>query len=541
MADHPSASHLCQYLEESAARFPGRVAAVDPDGSSLTYAQLDQQASRIAGFLVSRGIRPGDRVGLVLPKSAEALAAVLGIMKARAAYVPVDWTGPVERVRTILTDCGVKAVFLDRRRQDLLDVGETTILLGPGEDDATGSAGEGKFAWTAVIAHEPFHGDVAERQPDDLAYILYTSGSTGIPKGVMLTHRNASSYVDWCSEVFSPTENDRFSSHAPFHFDLSILDIYVPLKHGASVHLIPEDLGKNPKDLARFIAGHQITVWYSTPAILGLLAEFGELDRLDCASLRLVLFAGEVFPVKQLRRTIERWPAPDYYNLYGPTETNVCTFALIPKPVPESRTEPYPIGWPCSHCTALLLDQEGLPAKAGEEGLLYIAGPSVFLGYWGRSAESAAVFLERDGARWYNTGDVVREQDGDGFIYVGRRDRMVKRRGYRIELGEVESCLYRHPEIAEAAVIAVPNPQTGTRIISYLVSAGDKQPSIIGMKSFCNQHLPAYMNPDIFVFVDSLPRTSTNKVDYQALIRRFQGADPGESHKVVNTLEVAPP
>lgn len=151
--------------------------------------------------------------------------------------------------------------------------------------------------------------------------------------------------------------------------------------------------------------------------------------------------------------------------------------------------------------------------------MLYIAGPSVFSGYWGRGAESAAVFLERDGVRWYNTGDVVREQDGDGFIYVGRRDRMVKRRGYRIELGEIESCLYRHPEIAEAAVIAVPNPQSGTRIISYLVSAGDKQPSIIGMKSFCNQHLPAYMNPDIFVFVDSLPRTSTNKVD----IRRSSG------------------
>src|SRR4029077_7076799 len=124
-----------------------------------------------------------------------------------------------------------------------------------------------------------------------------TSGSTGIPKGVMLTHRNAVSYVDWCSDVFSPTENDRFSSHAPFHFDLSILDIYVPLKHGASVHLIPDDLGKNPKDLARFIAHRKLTVWYSTPAILALLAELGGLAQLDCSSLRLVLFAGEVFPV----------------------------------------------------------------------------------------------------------------------------------------------------------------------------------------------------------------------------------------------------
>ncbi len=450
-------------------------------------------------------------------------------MKVRAAYVPVDWTSPVERIRTILSDCGVKAVFLNRRRADLTETAEIIILMGPNTADGVRSSGSAPFEWEAALKHEPFQGDVSARRADDLAYILYTSGSTGIPKGVMLTHRNATSYVDWCTEVFSPTENDRFSSHAPFHFDLSILDIYVPLKHGGSVHLIPEDLGKNPKDLARFIADRRLTVWYSTPAILGLLAEFGDLERLHCSSLRLVLFAGEVFPVKQLRRIVSRWPWPDYYNLYGPTETNVCTFALMPKDIPEDRSEPYPIGWPCSHCAALVLNAEGRPAEPGEEGLLYIAGPSVFSGYWGRAAESAAVFMERDGVRWYNTGDVVREQEGDGFIYIGRRDRMVKRRGYRIELGEVESCLYRHPDITEAAVIAVPHPQLGQRIISYLVSPEDTRPSIVGMKSFCNQHLPAYMNPDIFVFVDSLPRTSTNKVDYQALTRKFQAAEQGAS------------
>ena len=167
---------------------------------------------------------------------------------------------------------------------------------------------------------------------------------------------------------------------------------------------------------------------------------------------------------------------------------------------------------------------EDRPLNRGEEGLLYIAGPSVFSGYWGRAAESAAVFLERDGTRWYNTGDVVREEAGEGFIYLGRRDRMVKRRGYRIELGEVESCLYRHPAIAEAAAIAVQHPQAGTRIIAYLVAAAESQPSIVEMKNFCNQNLPTYMNPDIFTYVEALPRTSTNKVDYQELIRRFQSA-----------------
>ena len=229
-----------------------------------------------------------------------------------------------------------------------------------------------------MLDHSPFPADVDARHSDDLAYILYTSGSTGIPKGVMLTHHNAASYVDWCTEVFKPSEEDRFSSHAPFHFDLSILDIYVPIKHGARVDLIPDELGKSPRGLATFISSHKITVWYSTPAILSLLAEFGQLEKFDYSALRLVLFAGEVFPVKQLRKVTIQWPTAAYYNLYGPTETNVCTYAPIPLPISESRTDPYPIGWACSHCKALVLDPENQAVNSGEEGLLYISGPQCF-------------------------------------------------------------------------------------------------------------------------------------------------------------------
>jgi amino acid adenylation domain-containing protein len=501
--------HLCDYLENSAAQFPDRVAAMDPDGASLTYRELDQRSSRIAGYLAANGVCPGDRVGLVLPKNIDSLTALFGTLKARAAYVPADWSGPSERIRTILSDCRVRALFLDPRRPDLADIAETTIQV-----DSDFAALEHAALEHAPLAPSP-------RDPNDLAYILYTSGSTGIPKGVMLTHRNATSFVNWCSEVFCPTPEDRFSSHAPFHFDLSILDIYVPLKHGASIHLIPDELGKTPKELADFIARRELTVWYSTPAILGLLADFGNLERLDCSQLRLVLFAGEVFPPQQLRRIVAHWPQPAYFNLYGPTETNVCTFAKIPTPVPEDRIEPYPIGWPCSHCSALTLDSDLRPVESGEEGLLFIAGEPVFSGYWGREEESASRFVTREGIRWYNTGDVVIERPETGFTYVGRRDRMVKRRGYRIELGEVESCLWRHPAVSEAAAIAVADPQAGTRIVGYLAARNGARPSIVEMKTFCNRHLPSYMNPDVFQFVDALPRTSTNKVDYQALIRSF--------------------
>jgi acyl-coenzyme A synthetase/AMP-(fatty) acid ligase len=237
----------------------------------------------------------------------------------------------------------------------------------------------------------------------------------------------------------------------------------------------------------------------------------------------LVLFAGEVFPVKHLREVKKRWHRPVYYNLYGPTETNVCTFARIPDTVPEDRDTPYPIGFPCSHCEAIVLDAELNDVGTDGEGLLYISGPSVFQGYWNRPVENGAAFVQRSGIRWYNTGDVVRWQPDDGYLYVGRRDRMVKRRGYRIELGEIERGLYRHPRIREAAVIAAPDPDAGVKITAFLSCDDGPAPSIIELKTFCAANLPAYMSPDRMVVRDRLPRTSTDKIDYQAL--RSQIAD----------------
>jgi amino acid adenylation domain-containing protein len=498
-------THLAEYLEASAKRWPDRTAVVDPAGWGLTYADLNRQAEALAGYLAGRGVQHGDRVGVVLPKSVAAVVSLFGIMKAGAAYVPVDYTAPAERGKRILTDCHVRAVVVDDRCREVVPE-FCEVVLGPGARES--EAGQ---------APSP------PRHLEDLAYILYTSGSTGMPKGVMLTHENAVSFVDWCSSVFEPSELDRFSSHAPFHFDLSILDIYVSIKHGATLFLISEDLGKNPKELAKFIATNRLTVWYSTPSILTLLTQFGSLESHDASSLRLVLFAGEVFPVKHLRAVQQRWPHPAYYNLYGPTETNVCTFARIPARVPEDRETPYPIGPACSHCSPLVLDGDGQEVSANDEGLLYISGPSVFQGYWNRPEVNSTVFLDRDGLRWYNTGDVVRWDPADGYIYVGRRDRMVKRRGYRIELGEIERGLYLHSKVREAAVVSVSDEDGGVKIVACLSCHDRQAPSIIEMKTFCASHLPTYMSPDRFVFLDRLPRTSTDKVDYQTLRQEIAG------------------
>jgi acyl-coenzyme A synthetase/AMP-(fatty) acid ligase len=325
-------------------------------------------------------------------------------------------------------------------------------------------------------------------------------------------------FVDWCSDVFEPVPEDRFSSHAPFHFDLSILDIYVPLKHGSILVLIPETTGKEPLALAELIAEQKLTVWYSTPSILNLLNQYGKLELQDFSSLRLVLFAGEVFPIAHLRTLRRRIPVPKYFNLYGPTETNVCTFYELPPPSADDRKDPYPIGKVCPHYRALITDAEGNEVETGKEGELLISGDGVMQGYWNLPENNRRAFLDLgERGTYYRTGDLVAELPDGNLRFIGRKDRMVKKRGYRVELGEIESCLNRHPDIREAATVALEDERDGVKVIAHVVPREGERMSIIELKSFCSKHLPLYFVPDLFKFHAGLPKTSTDKIDYQRL------------------------
>lgn len=509
--------HLLSGLETFAARTPDAIAVEDERGNCITYRRLNDFASSMAGRLRDMGVIAGDRVGICLPKSINSLISVLGILKARAAYVPVDYSAPSERNRCIFSNCQTRVIITDDPRATALNtagIAPAPLLIFPG----TATDGVGA-AWLSATS-SALGGKPAKA--DDLAYILYTSGSTGVPKGVMHTQASAMSFVEWAIETFQPTSTDRFSSHAPFHFDLSILDIYVPFSAGSTLVLVGEELGKDPVRLAPFIAEKKLTVWYSAPSILALMAQYGKLETLDFSALRYVLFAGEVFPVKHLRTLRRLWPAKGFYNLYGPTETNVCTFHRIPGHIDDARTEPYPIGAVCGNCRDLVIDENMQPVAPGAEGVLYIhaSGP-VMTGYWQQPEMNARVFYtDAQGQRWYRTGDVVRKENNGDYIFLGRRDRMVKRRGYRIELGEIEAALYRNAQVKEAAVVAKGNDE-GVSIVAFVVGAGEKL-SMVAMKVFSAANLPAYMIPDRFVFLDALPRTSTDKVDYQALTRQIQ-------------------
>jgi amino acid adenylation domain-containing protein len=506
---------LGQLLRDAAAVRPHQVAVEDPDrGSTINYGELNARSDRLRDTLARHGVRPGDRVGICAPKSLATVTAIFGVLKARAVYVPVDSTAPASRSAGIFADCSIRTAIVARRLVEGLRAAWTgqplptleeldgDLLLVRGMDSRADEVMAGR----------------SDASSDEVAYILYTSGSTGKPKGVVHTHRSALSFIDWCSDAFAPTEHDRFSSHAPFHFDLSILDLYLPIKHGATLVLIGEETGKQPQRLAPLMAERRISVWYSTPSILRLLVDYGRLDNFDFSALRLVLFAGEVFPVKHLRSLQTPWPRPRYFNLYGPTETNVCTYYEIPAQVPEDRTEPYPIGWECSGDRAMVVDENEHEVAPGDEGELYISGGSVMRDYWNLPERTARVFfVDHAGARWYKTGDVVRDGGGGCYVFLGRRDRMIKRRGYRVELGEIEAALYRHPRVVEAAAVAVPDEESGVLVKAFLSLSGGGRPSLVELKRFCAEHLPTYMIPDRFAFPESLPKTSTDKIDYQQL------------------------
>ncbi len=500
---------LHQLLHDSARRFPERIAVEDEAGQALSYHELNTRASLLCAALSRHGVVPGDRVGVWIPKSLDTVTGIFGTLKAGAAYVPVDPAAPPQRTAYIFGNCAVKAILVHKSLADSL----RNAFEGQSLDVLE------EFGSDSLILRGVSDGPAAPPEAGNLAYILYTSGSTGKPKGVMLSHAAALSFVDWCSETFQPNENDRFSSHSPFHFDLSVLDLYLSIKHGAAVVLIGEELGRTPAALAPFIAGRRITCWYSTPSILRILVQFGKMDNYDYSPLRIVHFAGEVFPVKHLRELKTLWPKPRYFNLYGPTETNVCTYCDIPKVVPEDRTEPYPIGRVCSGDRASVRDDNGNVVPYGEEGELWITGGSVMLGYWNLPEQNARAFVtDAEGVRWYRTGDLVRETNGGIYLFNGRRDRMVKRRSYRVELGEIEAALYRHPAIAEAAVVALPDEESGVLIKAFYASADPaKKVSLIELKQFCAKELPKYMIPDRFSALPELPKTSTDKVDYQTL------------------------
>ena len=531
---------LQQLLTDAAARQPKRP-AVASAGGLLSYQELDQLSNKMARALVRQGVAPGDRVGLLATKSAASLVGIYGALKAGACYVPLDPKAPAERLSYVLEDSGAAVIVADepRARQAAALAGSLPRLqavvaslagrLGPGQEAAGPARDAAIVPWAAVAAEtaEPLAEERAIEA--DLAYILYTSGSTGTPKGVMISHRNSLTFVEWAAAAARLTTQDRVCSPAPLHFDLSVFDIFAACRAAACVAVLPEGAATFPVSIAEWLERERISVWYSVPSVLTLLASYGSLGQFDLSRLREVIFAGEVFPPKYLARLMADLPHPRYLNWYGPTETNVCTAFEVP--AGEADAGPAPIGKACANTEVFAVTSEGRRvSRPGEAGELYVRGPSVMRGYWGQPAKTAEAlvrnpFREEYDEVVYRTGDLVTLEQAGNYVYLGRGDSMVKIRGYRVELGEVQAALYRHPAIREAAVLPVPDELLGTRLRAVVAAGGEGKLTREDVLDHCRQWLPEYMVPDIVEFREELPRTSTGKVDRAGLAR--EQPEPG--------------
>ena len=524
---------LQRLLTEAAARQPQRP-AVASDGCLLTYQELDRLSNKVARALLRLGVAPGDRVAILAPKSAAAVIALYGALKAGACYVPLDPKAPAGRLSHIVADSGAAVIVADQARtsQAATLAGSVprsrgVVVAGvpgrPEREEAPVAPAPGVvIVPPAVVAGESGEPLAEDRAIEtDLAYILYTSGSTGTPKGVMISHRNSLTFVEWAAAAAGLSEQDRVCSPAPLHFDLSVFDIFAACQAAACLAVLPGGTATFPVSIARWLEAERISVWYSVPSVLTLLACYGSLGKFDLSGLRTVIFAGEVFPPRHLARLMAELPHSRYLNWYGPTETNVCTAFEVPAGGADAG--PAPIGKAIANTEVFAVTSEGRRVSGpGEVGELYVRGPSLMRGYWGQPARTgealvANPFRAGSGELVYRTGDLVTLEPTGNYAYLGRRDTMVKVRGYRVELGEVEATLYRHPAIAEAAVLPVHDELLGSRLRAVVAADGAGTLTHQDVLDHCRQWLPGYMVPDIIEFREALPRTSTGKVDRAGL------------------------
>lgn len=500
----------------------------------MTYAELDRLSDLLAAGLAARGCGHGDRVAILCRKSIESYVAVYGILKAGCAYVPLDRRSPPARLGYILGDCGVKGIVVDSATAPLA---EKLAPMASSLEFAVSYTASRDQLPTLPLADraelEALAAAVPRSEPvdTDLAYILYTSGSTGSPKGVMISHLNSMSFVRWASEHAGITRGDRVSGHAPLHFDLSIFDIFAVALMGGVLVPVPDGISTFPSRLSDWIRENRVNIWYSVPSALMLMAQQANFNAAQFPELRLVIFAGEVFAVKFLNAWLRKLPDATFMNWYGPTETNVITSYTICRG--SMVLQPVPIGRPCANVDVFQIDEEGnRTGGAGVEGELCARGSTVALGYWGDREKTAKSFhadpVLQD--RTYHTGDIVRMNADGEYEYIGRRDHMVKIRGYRIELGEIESALYRIDGVREAAVIPVPDDASGGIALIGCVAAthpGSDENYPDTVMSELARSVPAYMMPVRMLVLGELPKTSNGKIDRQSLLRELPGANIG--------------
>ena len=523
-------TRLLQHWTTAQAGTRPESAVVVTGATRLTYGELDTLSTQIACTLKDAGCRRFDRVALLMPTSPAAIAGLLGIYKADCIYVPLDTASPVSRLKKILESCD---------NQWVLAAGPVAPLLRELFEEESWRR-RLRVGWLEnrrpdEIAVEFTLADVAaaptapvdtQNGSDDPAHILFTSGSTGVPKGVVLTHANAITFIDWATKYFGMDSTDRGCIHPPLHFDMSMLDLFSMMAVGGQLHLIPRDLNPLPNTLAEFIRTSELTQWFSVPPVLNYLAKFNAVRFNDFPALRRVLWCGDVLPTPALIYWMQRLPHVTFANLYGPTEAAIASSYYT---VPECPLDPQaaiPIGVACEGEELLVLDESLRPVPAGTTGDLYIGGAGLASGYWRDAERTAAAFVahpRQPSERIYKTGDLAKVGD-DGLVYfLGRRDFQIKSRGYRIELGEIEAALNAIAGLEECAVVAVGADEfEGVSICCAYVPAAGAAVTPAAIRRELSRLVPAYMLPTRWQAFDRFPRNASGKIDRRRLKESFE-------------------
>ena len=517
--DYPLATATLHGLIEAQAQRTPDATALIFEGNPTTYKRLNRRANKLANHLRTHGVGVGSLVGVCMERSTEMVVALLGVLKAGAAYVPLDPDYPVDRLRFMLSDAQVPVLLTQAHLVEKLPPHSASVLcLDTG--------------WEEIAKANADMTQVSV-SPDDLAYVIYTSGSTGQPKGAMNTHRGICNRLLWMQDAYRLTPADRVMQKTPFSFDVSVWEFFWPLLTGAALVLARPRGHQDSAYLADLIQEQGITTLHFVPPMLAVFLEERDLA-VRCRSLRRVICSGEALPYELQEHFFATFPGklPKLHNLYGPTEAAVdVTFWEC------QRTDAgpnVPIGRPIANTQIYILDRHGEPVPIGVSGELHIGGIGVGRGYLHRPELTQKCFiLDPFGvdstARLYKTGDLARWREDGALLYLGRVDHQVKVRGFRIELGEIEAILNAHPAVRESVVVLREDVPGDRRLVAYLVPAsGESVPDVSSvaavpgglvpvLRAHCQKHLPDYMVPAAFVLLPALPLTPNGKVDRRAL------------------------